>query len=184
MKDMTDITRVRSREQIVDVVNLAGEIWTEHYVSIVGRAQVDYMLGKFQSAGAIEAQLSDGYEYYIVSHEGKSEGYMAIVPDADTGTAMLSKIYVRQSARGHGFGRAMLEFAEAVCRERRIGLLWLTINKHNSHSLAWYMRQGFERAGSIVQDIGGGFVMDDYRMEKTIGQSGKGGFLSCPPHTA
>ncbi len=62
----------------------------------------------------------------------------------------------------------MLEFAEAICRERTIRTLWLTINKNNSHALSWYMRMGFKNVGSMVQDIGGGFVMDDYRMEKTI----------------
>lgn len=167
---MTGLASVRTREQISDVVNLAREIWTEHYVPIIGQEQVEYMLGKFQSASAIGAQLGDGYEYYTVSHDGELVGYMAIVPDEDSGNAMLSKIYVRKSARGHGFGHAMLEFAEDLCRERGLRALWLTVNKNNSHSLAWYLRAGFKNAGSTVQDIGGGFVMDDYRMEKTVDQ--------------
>ncbi len=166
---MTDFARVRTEEQILDVVRLAREVWTEYYVPLIGQEQVEYMLRQFQSEGSIAAQLADGYEYYTVSHEGKMVGYMAIVPDEDAGTLMISKIYVRKSGRGHGFGRMMLEFAESICRERRIGTLWLTINKNNSQSLAWYMRMGFKNAGSIMQDIGGGFVMDDYRMEKTVG---------------
>ena len=165
---MTSLARVRTREQISDVVNLAREIWTEHYVSIIGQEQVDYMLDKFQSESAVAAQLADGYEYYTLSHEEKIVGYMAIVPDEDTGTVMISKIYVHQSGRGHGFGRAMLELAEDLCRERRIRTLWLTVNKNNSRALAWYVRMGFKNVGSAVQDIGGGFMMDDYRMEKTI----------------
>jgi len=48
--------------------------------------------------------------------------------------------------------------------------MWLTVNKNNSHSIAWYSRMGFTNAGPILQDIGGGFVMDDFRMEKSIGQ--------------
>ena len=167
-KDMTDITRVLSREQIMDVVNLAREIWTDHYVPIIGQAQVDYMLGKFQSKEAITTQLAGGYAYYTVLHNGKHAGYMAIVPNKDADMLMISKIYVLRAGRGHGFGRSMLEFAEKVCRERRIGALWLTTNKNNTHSIAWYMRMGFKNMGSNIQDIGGGFIMDDYRMEKTI----------------
>lgn len=169
-KTMTELRRVRTQEQISDVVNLAREIWTEHYVPIIGQEQVEYMLGKFQSGSAIAAQLADGYEYYTVSRDGEAVGYMAIVPDEGAGNAMISKIYVRKSARGPGFGRAMLEFAEDLCRERRFRTLWLTVNKNNSLSLAWYMRAGFKNVGSTVQDIGGGFVMDDYRMEKTVGE--------------
>jgi hypothetical protein len=31
-----------------------------------------------------------------------------------------------------------------------------------------YQRMGFEIAEAIVIDIGGGFVMDDFRMEKRL----------------
>ena len=163
---MTHFARVQTREQIVDVVNLAREIWTDHYVPIIGQEQVDYMLARFQSEEAIVNQLADGYEYYTVSHNNMSVGYMAIVPKA--GLLMISKIYVLKSGRGHGFGRSMMEFAEDLCRQRRISTLWLTVNKNNSHSLAWYRRMGFKNAGSTIQDVGSGFVMDDYRMEKTL----------------
>lgn len=165
---MMNISRVRSAEQISEVVKLACEIWTDHYAPIIGQEQVDYMLDKFQSEKAIVAQLEDGYEYYTVSRDGRVAGYLAIVPNADTGMLMISKIYVLRSGRDHGFGRGMLEFAEDICRERRISTLSLTVNKNNRHSIEWYIRMGFTNVGSIVQDIGGGFLMDDYRMEKTI----------------
>lgn len=164
-----DISRVRSEGQISDVVELAREIWTDHYVPIIGQEQVDYMLGKFQSEKAIASQLEDGYEYYIVSHGGRIVGYLAIVPETVADRLVISKIYVLRSGRGHGFGRGMLEFAEDVCRKLGIRTLRLTVNKNNRHSIAWYTRMGFRNKGPIVQDIGAGFVMDDYRMEKTIG---------------
>lgn len=167
---MTDLTRIRSRDQILDVVNLAREIWSDHYVPIIGQEQVDYMLGKFQSEEAIATQIADGYEYYTVSHNGKNAGYMTIVPDTDADMLMLSKIYVLRAYRGQGFGRSMLEFAENVCQQRRISKLWLTVNRNNTHSIAWYTRMGFKNIEATIQDIGGGFVMDDYRMEKTVGQ--------------
>ncbi|MFZ4655287.1 MAG: GNAT family N-acetyltransferase [Methylococcaceae bacterium] len=165
---MCDFTRVHTQERVSDVVNLAREIWRDHYVPIIGQEQVDYMLGEFQSEKAIAAQLADGYEYYIVTHVGKSVGYLAIVQNADEEALMISKIYVTKSGRGQGFGRKMLSFAEDVCRERKLRTLWLTVNKHNILSIAWYIRMGFKNIGPTVQDIGAGFVMDDYRMEKPI----------------
>jgi hypothetical protein len=45
--------------------------------------------------------------------------------------------------------------------------MWLTVNKQNP-TLDWYRRRGFVCTGSLVQEIGGGFVMDDYRMEKHV----------------
>ena len=35
------------------IAALADEIWREHYTPIIGEAQVDYMLKKFQSAEQI-----------------------------------------------------------------------------------------------------------------------------------
>lgn len=163
---MTHFSRVQTREQIVDVVNLAREIWMEHYVPIIGREQVDYMLARFQSEEAIATQLADGYEYYTLWHNNRSVGYLAIVQEADL--LMISKIYVLRSGRGHGFGRSMMVFAEDLCRQRRISTMRLTVNKKNSHSIDWYMRMGFKNAGPTIQDIGFGFVMDDYLMEKPL----------------
>jgi hypothetical protein len=55
--------------------------------------------------------------------------------------------------------------------------IWLTVKKNNSHSIRWYSRMGFINTASLIQDIGKGFVMDDYRMEKTIGQQAPTGDL-------
>lgn len=167
---MSNLTRVLDQRQILDVVSLAREIWTEHYVAIIGKQQVDFMLDKFQSEKAIADQIASGYEYYIMAHDGKNVGYLAFIPDAAEDTLLISKIYVTISSRGQGFGRMMLKFVENVCWERRIKTLWLTVNKNNANAVAWYSRMGFQNVGPKVQDIGGGFVMDDYRMQKTIVQ--------------
>ena len=40
----------------------------------------------------------------------------------------------------------------------------LTVNKRNVLPIRAYERFGFRRAEAVVKEIGGGFVMDDYRM--------------------
>jgi diamine N-acetyltransferase len=157
--------RVGSPEQIAAVAALAREIWTRHYVPIIGAAQVEYMLEKFQSAGAIARQIAaEGYEYYWAP----DAGYLALVPDVAGKSVLLSKIYVKEDRRGTGLGRKMVEFAEARAAELGCGELWLTVNRHNAGSIAFYERRGFRKTGELVTDIGGGFVMDDWRMAKTL----------------
>ena len=51
----------------------------------------------------------------------------------------------------------------------------LTVNRHNAGSIAFYERMGFAVAGALVQEIGEGFVMDDYRMVKAIAPSAENG---------
>ena len=44
----------------------------------------------------------------------------------------------------------------------------LTVNKHNRNAIAAYGKYGFRVAESVVKDIGSGFVMDDYVMNKEV----------------
>ena len=165
---MISFIKVHSKQEIIDVSTLAQEIWQEHYVPIVGQSQVDYMLEKFQCEAAIKSQLSDKYEYYSVWHDAQPIGYMSLLPNHNDTSLMISKIYVKKSHRSFGWGKQMLEFIEALCKQRKIKYLWLTVNKHNTHAIEWYVRMGFTNKEAIVQDIGAGFVMDDFLMEKSI----------------
>jgi GNAT superfamily N-acetyltransferase len=160
--------QVVSDHDIETVAELAREIWLEHYVPIVGRAQIDYMLDRFQSAPAIHEQINGTYDYYLLMYDRVPAGYIAILPDRETGRMMLSKIYVHKNCRGKGLGKAAVAFVAALCRKEGFNMLWLTVNKHNSRSIAWYEHMGFENTGPIIQDIGGGFVMDDYKMVKEM----------------
>ncbi len=166
---MIRFIEVHSKQQIADIADLAQEIWQEHYLPIVGKQQIDYMLEKFQCERAIAKQLTDGYEFYSVTYDKRNIGYMAVISNMSELSLMISKIYVRKSDRGHGLGKQMLEFVEALCHQRSIKKIWLTVNKNNKHSIEWYSQMGFTNIGPIVHDIGGGFVMDDFKMEKLIG---------------
>jgi diamine N-acetyltransferase len=169
---MTAFERVTDGVGIEAVAALACEIWNQHFVPIIGQAQVDYMLETIQGASAIRGQITNGYEYFLVVVAGERVGYFALVPSPEHETAMLSKLYIRAACRGGGVGREAIAYVERLCAERGIGKLWLTVNVHNEGPIAFYRRMGFVHAGPLVQDIGSGFVMDDYRMEKIVGEGG------------
>jgi hypothetical protein len=46
--------------------------------------------------------------------------------------------------------------------------LRLRVNKRNAAAIRSYLRSGFVFQEDVVTDIGSGFVMDDYVMEKGI----------------
>jgi len=163
-----EIRQVTTPDDIETVAALAHEIWNEHFPPIIGQAQVDYMLENLQSVPAISQQIAEGYEYYLVHLEGRPVGYLALVPAMDKGAVQLSKLYVKSEHRGAGLGKAMLEFAERRCGELGAHTLWLTVNQHNAGPIAFYERRGFMRDGELVMDIGGGFVMQDYKMVKSL----------------
>lgn len=167
---MPEILRVSEPADIDLVAALAGEIWRQHFAGIVSPEQVDYMLGKFQSAVAIAEQIADGYQYYKVMDADEPLGYCALAPCPAESSAQLSKIYVKRHCRGSGLGKLMVAFAEARCVEMGIDRLWLTVNRRNADPIAFYEHMGFAKTQAVVLDIGNGFVMDDYKMVKKIGQ--------------
>jgi len=165
---MPEMIKVTQAAEINAVAALAHDIWNRHFVPIIGQEQVDYMLDKFQSAPAIARQIASGYEYYLVVHRHGRIGYFAIVPNPSGPGTQLSKIYVREDQRRHGVGNAIMAFVEERCRELGAREVWLTVNRHNAGPIAFYERAGFTTSESLVQDIGSGFVMDDFKMVKKI----------------
>jgi GNAT superfamily N-acetyltransferase len=167
MSDAIQFVPVTTAQQFDVVAGLAHEIWYEYYVPLIGLAQVDYMVSKFQSSGAMAGQMREGYEYYLAQRDGRPIGYCAVQPQPAESSLFLSKLYLLRDARGAGTGRVCMEFIEQLARRRGLTLLWLTVNKGNPAVRA-YERLGFRIAADLVMDIGGGFVMDDYRMEKSL----------------
>jgi diamine N-acetyltransferase len=157
----------QKKADFATIENLAKTIWTEHYTPIIGKKQVDYMLDKFQSVEAISNQISDsGYHYYIIRDDNKNTGYIGIQPiDKEL---FLSKIYVKSSERGKGYGREAMQFIENFAKKKKLKKITLTVNKNNTNSINAYEKMGFSCVASIVQDIGNGFVMDDFKMEKFV----------------
>lgn len=156
------IFQVKEKEDFPQIETLAREIWEEHYTPIIGVAQVDYMLEKFQSAKAMEGQVEEGYEYFMILEEGRLVGYLAFKEEADG--LFLSKVYVHSSVRGRGLGKAAIEFVKTEAQNRGLSQIRLTVNKYNHYSIAAYLKMGFEKTRELVMDIGEGYVMDDYEM--------------------
>lgn len=145
---------------------LAFEIWTDHYVPIVGPELIEYMLPKFQSPEAIAEQVAEGVSYYLLQHQEQDAGYISFYPKE--GALFLSKLYVHKRFRGLGLGRAAMNFIVAQAQADQLPRIRLTVNKKNTNSIAAYERMDFRKVDDVVFDIGQGFFMDDYVMEKTL----------------
>jgi O-acetyl-ADP-ribose deacetylase (regulator of RNase III)/RimJ/RimL family protein N-acetyltransferase len=164
------IKSVNPETEIQIVVDLAATIWNEHYVPIIGQEQVNYMINNFQSFEAIERQINhENYEYYIVYHDSKPSGYISIKQTENE--LFLSKFYIVKEKRGTGLGKEGLNFI--ICRAKELGAteINLTVNKNNINSIKAYEKMGFKNIGSVIADIGSGYVMDDFKMKLTINQT-------------
>jgi len=162
-----DFLEVNNKKQIEELSEIAKLIWSEYFPKIITPEQINYMVEKYQSADAIARQISnDGYKYFMVFGNGEVLGYLAV--KADRNQLLLSKLYLKKEFRGRGYFNEMLSFAEKIAKEKGLNSLYLTVNKHNDNSIAVYLKKGFFIKKEQVTDIGNGFVMDDYVMEKVI----------------
>ena len=152
---------LQDEKKVRELSALASAIVKEHYDPLLGSEQNDYMIQMFQSVPAIKKQLENGYRYDLVClRNGKDIGFVEYYPkDADE--MYISKFYLHKDYRGKGISRKMLEFVIGECRKQGLHQITLNVNKYNDAILA-YEKLGFTRLRSEVNDIGHGYVMDDY----------------------
>lgn len=155
---------------------LARQIWNAHYPSIVSQAQIDYMLADRYSPSSLAAQMKDGQRFLLVE---KTDilGFLSISPLADIENPLLRgteppaaqdfflhKFYILPEYHGRGIGKAMLGELDRQMPEIR--RLRLQVNRRNENSWQFYLKQGFAIVTEADFDIGGGFKMEDYVMER------------------
>ena len=146
-------------ENVSELSALASEIVKEHYDPILGSEQNDYMIRMFQSVPAITEQLQHGYRYYLIRDNGKDAGFLGFYPKEEE--MYISKFYLHQDYRGRGLSREMLKFVVRETKALGMDRITLNVNKYNDAILA-YEKLGFTRLRAEVNDIGHGYVMDDY----------------------
>lgn len=171
-------------EHLPAIAELAGVIWRACYPGIISHAQIDYMLARMYALDTMRAEIqSQGIHYKLLLIGGKPAGfasYGATVgtprrPESFRGTAQravptfkLHKLYLLPELQGRGLGSRLLQHCEQLVRSAGARRLVLSVNKRNAKAIAAYKRNGFVITESVVTDIGGGFVMDDYIMVKEL----------------
>lgn len=151
------------------LAKLAREIWHEHYPGIISIDQIEYMLASGYSARAMAAEQAVGTRFVRARIGDDDVGFASVSPDADDAALVwLDKLYVRRANRGHGVGRALLDWAHDNALALDAQALCLRVNRHNRGAVAVYEKTGFRVDRADVKSIGHGFVMDDYIMHKAL----------------
>ena len=159
----------KATEQDIPVIQQIAKItWEPTYVPIIGREQVDYMLGTMYSKVALVEQLQAGDEFLIAEMGSKDVAFVSYgtIP-GQPGAYKLHKLYVLPTAHGKGLGKFLVN--EVVNKVRHAGghSLALNVNRANK-AKDFYERAGFKIKETVDLDIGNGFFMNDYVMEIAI----------------
>lgn len=155
-------------EEVEAVCALAGTVWRHYYPAIIGTAQTEYMLAQRYAPALVRDELARADIWWdVLSEDGTLVAFSSCVPGA--GSEMkLDKLYVHPARQRQGHGGTLIEHACKRAARLAYGKLILAVNKRNTSAIAAYIKHGFGIREGVVKDIGGGFVMDDYIMEKKL----------------
>ena len=155
-------------EQLAEISALAEIIWRAHYPGIISHEQIDYMLARRYDVEVMRRELESGIAYDRLLVDGVLGGFSSYGPASRAGELKLHKLYVHPEFQQRGFGAALLKRIEEFARAHNFSTLILAVNKQNTRAFLAYRKLGFTVRESIIADIGGGFVMDDYVMAKFL----------------
>ncbi|PIV88447.1 MAG: N-acetyltransferase [Hydrogenophilales bacterium CG17_big_fil_post_rev_8_21_14_2_50_63_12] len=149
------------------VVDLAGRVWRAHYPGIITPEQIDYMLEQRYRPVLVRQFIARGDLWLAARAEGVLVGFAHGHPLAE-GDYKLDKLYVDLDWQRHGIGGALIREVATRASRRGFTRLVLRVNRQNQQAIDAYLKQGFTVATLVMEDIGGGFVMDDYVMVKAL----------------
>ena len=164
---ITSFLTLETPESLQIVRDIADEVWSKTFAPILPPEQIPYMMRMMYAPEVMERELREGYRFAALVVDGVPSGYISWSPYQGD-TAKLHKVYLLTTCHGKGFGRMMLDYASDVCRAAGFKKIRLNVNKHNERAISVYLKNGFETVESVKNDIGGGFYMDDYVMEKRL----------------
>ena len=165
-----EIQPVRTAD-VEAIAVLAREIWQAAYSEIISQTQIDYMLGQRYNAPRLLEELEKpGYWWDQAFIDGTRAGFSSGYLTGVAGEIKLDKVYVHPARQRSGVGGALIERVAAHGRAAGCDTLILAVNKQNAKAIAAYEKRGFSVREAVRVDIGGGFVMDDFIMARSIAQ--------------
>jgi diamine N-acetyltransferase len=151
------------------VAHLGESIWRTHYATMISMAQIDYMLaGRFAPDNLRRYLDATDRWLDLLCSDGTPVGYCSYALTPSPEEIKLEQIYLLAEHRGRGLGAALLAHVETRARGLGAARLALQVNKGNHGSITFYRHAGFSVREAACFDIGNGFVMDDYVMEKDL----------------
>lgn len=145
---------------------MALQIWPVAYGHILTRQQLNYMLDLIYDEEALKKQMQEGHRFLIAHGKGDAVGF-ASYSEMEPGVFKLHKLYVLPSQQRKGTGKFLIEYIINDIKTKAALTLRLNVNRHNTAKI-FYEKLGFVVIASEDVEIGNGYFMNDYVMEKRL----------------
>ena len=155
-----------SKENIGLIRDLTFRIWPQTYSAILSQEQIDYMLEMMYSEKSLLKQMNEGSKFIFVYDDEEPVGFAAYFEN-EPSIYKLDKIYILTSQQGKGTGKFLLDHIISEIKNKNANALQLQVNRYNK-AKSFYEKLGFVVIDQKDFDIGNGYFMNDYVMEKKL----------------
>lgn len=151
------------------VRKIAEQTWPKTYGHILSPEQIDYMFDMMYNINALKEQADlKGHHFILAEEDGIPLGFASY--EFNYGGApktKIHKIYILPETQGKGIGKKQLDYITEKAIENQNTILSLNVNRYNT-AYDFYVKIGFEKKGEEDINIGNGYLMEDYIMEKQL----------------
>ncbi|HMK26851.1 MAG TPA: GNAT family N-acetyltransferase [Chitinophagaceae bacterium] len=162
--------RNASVDDIGLIRDLTFKIWPQTYAAIITQQQIDYMLELMYSEASLKKQMEEGCQFIFVYDDIEPVGFAAY-QEIKPGTWKLHKIYILTTQQGKGTGKFVIDHIMKEIQQQGAAALQLQVNRYNK-ARSFYEKLGFAVIEEADFDIGNGYFMNDYVMEKKLMANG------------
>lgn len=151
------------------VHTLAEKVWPQTYKNILTQDQITYMFEMMYSQKSYNEQIEKkGHEFLLIRDESGYLGFASYELNYDNKPiTKVHKIYVLPQTQGKGAGRALIDKISQIAADNNNTVVSLNVNRYNT-AIRFYEKIGFIKAGQEDIDIGNGYLMEDYIMQKAV----------------
>ena len=162
------IIREASTDDIGVIGYLAQQVWPVAYRNILSPDQLNYMLQLFYSPESLREQMVDkGHHFLLAELDEEAVGFASFSKTDIDGVYKIHKLYVLSACQHKGIGKALIDSISSEVQTRKGSALRLNVNRNNT-ATRFYDKNGFKIVGQEDINIGQGFFMNDFIMEKKI----------------
>lgn len=156
-------------QELITIQDIAYRVWYSTYESILSKQQIEYMLKAMYSEESLTQQIEiENHIFFLAQENNQTLGFMSIELNyQNSKSAKLHKIYVLAQTQGKGGGRLLMDKAEEIARDHQTKIIRLNVNRNNP-ALKFYQKLGYQIITSEDIDIGQGYLMEDYVLEKNL----------------
>ena len=153
------------------IQQIAEKSWNVAYRDILSPQQIEYMLDMMYSKTALEEQMLNLNHHFFLIGDGSANDFYGFISYEfnynNEPKTKIHKLYMLPGKQGAGSGKLLIDAVASEAKAQNNNVIGLNMNrKNNAHG--FYARVGFEIVKTEDIDIGNGYLMEDYVLEKKI----------------